>query len=257
MLFLVLAAGVVGAALHRLAAVSRFGFALEAIAAATLFAQHSLVSHVRAVSDALARHGIAAARAAVGRIVGRDVSVLDEAGVARAAIESAAENFSDGLVAPVFWYALLGLPGLLVFKMASTADSMIGHRSARHEAFGWAAARLDDLLNIVPARLSAVLFAAAAASIGANPGGALVAAGRDASRHRSPNAGWPEAAAAGALGLKLGGPRRYGETTVEGTWLNGGGRAEATRADIAAVIRLVDAAWVLVLALLLVIGLAR
>jgi hypothetical protein len=188
-------------------------------------------------------------------IVGRDTSVLDGAGVSRAAIESAAENFSDGLVAPVFWYALLGLPGLLVFKVVNTADSMIGHRSPRYEAFGWAAARLDDLMNLIPARLSALLIAAAAALAGGAAGHAAAAAWHDARFHRSPNAGWPEAAAAGALGLALGGPRRYGNLIVEGAWLNGQGRSEAGPDDIFAAIRLIDTAWALLLTAVMLIAL--
>ena len=224
-----------------------FGFAAEAIVVSILLAQKSLVDHVSAVADALTNGGLPAARTAVARIVGRDVSALDEAAVARAAIESAAENFSDGVVAPALCYALFGLPGLIVFKIISTADSMIGHRSPRYEAFGWAAARLDDILNFIPARFSAILVAAAAAMAGGNPREAIACALRDAKLHKSPNAGWPEAATAGALGLALGGPRRYGDAAIEGAWLNLGGRREAGPADIRAAVRLIDWAWGLLL----------
>lgn len=232
------------------------GIALEALAVAVLLAQKSLVEHVRAVAVALRRQGLAAGRQAVARIVGRDVAVLDAPGVARAAIESLAENFSDGLVAPAFWYALFGLPGLFVFKAVSTADSMIGHRSPRHEAFGWAAARLDDAMNYLPARLSALLIALAALLSGGDAKAALATAQADARRHRSPNAGWPEAAAAGALGLALGGPRRYGELVVDGAWLNGGGRRAADADDISRALRLVDTTWLALLLVAAISGLA-
>jgi adenosylcobinamide-phosphate synthase len=228
----------------------------ETAVAAIFLAQRSLVDHVAQVARRLDREGIDGGREAVAQIVGRDVSVLDEPGVSRAAIESLAENFSDGVVAPTLWYALLGLPGLFVYKIVNTADSMIGHRSPRHAAFGWAAARLDDLLNLVPARLTALLIAAAVALRGRSGLQALAAAWRDARLHKSPNAGWPEAAVGGALGLALGGPRRYGTLEVDGAWLNVQGRTEAGTADIRAAIRLVDAAWVILLALAVLIALA-
>ncbi len=221
---------------------------LEAIVVAVFLAEKSLIDHVTAVERALLAEGIEGGRRAVSMIVGRDVSVLDEAGVSRAAIESAAENFSDGVVAPAFWFLLLGLPGLFVCKVVNTANSMIGHRSARHEAFGWAAARFDDLLNFLPARLSVLLIGAAAAVSGKAAGAALRCARSDAAKHKSPNAGWPEAALAGALGLALGGPRRYGETAVDGAWLNPAGRQASGPADIRAAIRLIDAAWALLTA---------
>lgn len=227
---------------------------LEAILASVLLAQKSLVDHVLAVRHGLMQ-GLTEGRAAVTRIVGRDVNVLDEAGVARGAIESAAENFSDAVVAPIFWYALLGLPGLIVFKIVNTADSMIGHRSPRYEAFGWAAARFDDLLNLVPARLSALLIAAAALLTARSPRRALTFAWRDAYLHKSPNAGWPEAATAGALGLALGGPRRYEDRKVEGAWLNAEGRKDARTDDIRDAVRLIDVAWAILLALSALIAL--
>lgn len=230
-----------------------FGFAVNAVFAAVLLAQKSLLDHVAAVASALREQGLESGRQAVSLIVGRDVSALDEAGVSRAAIESAAENFADGVVAPAFWFLLLGLPGLLVFKAVNTADSMIGHRSPRYQAFGWAAARFDDLLNLVPSRLSAILIVTAAAVLkGCNGRAALSSALRDAPRHRSPNAGWPEAAAAGALGLALGGPRRYGDAAVDGAWLHEEGRRNAGEPDVAAAIRLIDVAWLILLALTLV-----
>jgi adenosylcobinamide-phosphate synthase len=165
-------------------------------------------------------------------IVGRNPKSLDEAGVSRAAIESLAENFSDGIVAPAFWLGLGGLPGAALYKATNTADSMIGHRTPRHEAFGWAAARFDDLVNLPASRLSALLIVGAAAlTRKASPWGAMRAVRRDASHHRSPNAGWPEAAMAGALGLRLAGPRVYGDVRVEDRWM-GDGRAEATAQDI-------------------------
>ena len=222
-------------------------FLIEVLFVAVLLAQKSLVDHVAAVALALDKDQLAGGRAEVAKIVGRDVSALDEAGVARAAIESAAENFSDGVVAPAFWYALLGLPGLIAFKIVSTADSMIGHRSPRYEAFGWAAARLDDGLNFVPARLSAALIWTAAAVTGRDAGKAIASAFRDARLHKSPNAGWPEAAMAGALGLALGGPRRYGELEVDGAWLNASGRPDAGANDIRAAVQLIDGAWVVLL----------
>jgi adenosylcobinamide-phosphate synthase len=231
-----------------------FGIAVETLVLAVFLAQKSLVDHVGRVAEALGSEGVAAGRRAVAMIVGRDTSVLDEGGIARAAIESAAENFSDGLVAPVFWYALLGLPGVLVFKIVNTADSMIGHRSPRFEAFGWAAARLDDAMNLVPARLSALLIAMAASGRGGTTWRAAEAAWRDARLHRSPNAGWPEAAAAGALGLALGGPRRYGDVVLEGAWLNRQGSREAGPEDIEGVIRLVDTAWALLLVAVVLIA---
>lgn len=203
-----------------------------ALLASSLIAQRSLHEHVARVADGLETGGLDAGRAAVSLIVGRDPDRLDEAGVARAAIESLAENFSDGVVAPAFWLGLAGLPGIALYKAINTADSMIGHRSERHLAFGWASARLDDLVNLPASRLSAVLLVAAAATDReADAAGAWRAVWRDAGRHRSPNAGWPEAATAGALGLRLAGPRVYGAVRVEDGWM-GDGRAAAGAADI-------------------------
>ena len=209
-----------------------FGLIGVAVVASTLIAQRSLHQHVADVATALEQGGVIAGRTAVAKIVGRDVGALDAAGVARAAIESLAENFSDAVVAPVFWMAIAGLPGAALYKAINTADSMIGHRTPRHEAFGWAAARLDDLVNLPASRLSALLLVAAAMlSKNAAAAAAWRAVLRDASRHRSPNAGYPEAAMAGALGLSLAGPRVYGGVIIDDATM-GDGRRDATAADI-------------------------
>jgi adenosylcobinamide-phosphate synthase len=231
------------------------GIVWAAIVASTLIAQRSLREHVARVAAALERDGLAAGRAAVAHIVGRDPQALDEAGVARAAIESLAENFSDGVVAPAFWLAATGLAGGAAYKAINTADSMIGHRTPRHDAFGWAAARLDDLVNLPASRLSALLIvAAAAATPGASAGNAWRAVIRDAPRHRSPNAGYPEAAMAGALGLALAGPRVYGGVEVEDAVM-GDGRRDATAADIRAALRLYRRADAMLIGLVAVVAL--
>jgi adenosylcobinamide-phosphate synthase len=228
----------VASVLERSLGLLSFGVVGTALLASTLIAQRSLYDHVIGVVSALEHCGIAGARKEVSQIVGRDTQALDEAGVARAAIESLAENFSDGVVAPVCWLALGGLAGGAVYKAINTADSMIGHRTARYEAFGWAAAKLDDLVNLPASRLSALLIiAAAAATPGASAKRAWRAVRRDARRHRSPNAGFPEAAMAGALGLALAGPRVYGGVRVEDAVM-GDGRREATPADIRAALAL-------------------
>ncbi len=235
---LVAAASGIGWIVHLVCRGTLVGAAVEAFAVGVLLAQRSLDQHVASVATALRTGGLLAGRRAVSHIVGRDPRQLDASGVARAAIESLAENFSDGVVAPVFWYLLLGLPGLFAYKTANTLDSMIGHQSPRYRAFGWAAARLDDLVNFVPARLSGFLFAAAAAfAANGRPHRAVVIMLRDAKKHRSPNAGWPEAAMAGALGLALAGPRHYAEGVVNDPWL-GDGRAQATPSDIGRALRL-------------------
>jgi len=219
--------------IERLLAGSQSGFVVLVLIAAMLPAQKSLESHVEAVAEALETGGLEAGRKAVSMIVGRDPEQLDEAGVCRAAVESLAENFSDGIVAPAFWLGMAGLGGGAAYKAANTADSMIGHRSARHEAFGWAAARFDDLINLPASRLSGGLFVAAACLLpGASPKAAMAAIRRDARHHRSPNAGWPEAAMAGALGIALAGPRSYGGEMIEARFMGSGGRAELTAADI-------------------------
>ena len=207
-------------------------FAACALLASALLAQRSLDSHVMAVADALEKQGLTAGREAVAMIVGRDTKDLDEAGVSRAAIESLAESFSDGVVAPLFWMALAGLPGALAYKAINTADSMVGHKTPRHLHFGWAAARIDDLVNLPASRLAALWLALAALlSPGLSARRAFTTAWRDAGRHESPNAGWPEAAMAGALGVRLMGPRSYDGEGVAGPWL-GDGRTLVTARDI-------------------------
>ncbi len=208
------------------------GLLVTAVLASTLLAQRSLDDHVADVAAALERVGLDAGRLAVSQIVGRDPNVLDEAGVSRAAIESLAENFSDGVVAPLFWLVVAGLPGALVYKTINTADSMIGHKSERYLAFGWAAARTDDIVNLPASRLAALWFVIAAPFVrGASARDAVRTIRRDALRHRSPNAGWPEAAMAGALGFKLAGPRVYGGKIVDDHFM-GNGRADLDAADV-------------------------
>jgi adenosylcobinamide-phosphate synthase len=231
------ASAIAGLAVSWLGTFGIFGEVLQVALASSLLAQRSLNDHVEAVADALENQGLEAGRAAVAKIVGRNANCLDAAGVARAAIESLAENFSDGVVAPAFWMALCGISGALLYKATNTADSMIGHKTPRLRAFGWAAARLDDVVNIPAARLSALLLAAAAGLGGGSPAAACRAVWRDARKHRSPNAGWPEAAMAGALGLRLAGPRVYGDELVEDAFM-GAGRREAKPADIRRALRL-------------------
>lgn len=210
-----------------------YGWTLELGLAWMLIAQRSLFEHVLAVAKALKDNGLAGGRAAVSMIVGRDVTKLDDHGVARAAVESCAENFGDGVVAPVFWYVLFGVPGLLIYKTVNTLDSMIGHKTERFRAFGVTSARLDDLMNLIPARLSGLLFVLASFFVPtANPYRALKVMLRDASKHRSPNAGWPEGAMAGALGLALSGPRHYPEGPSKEPWIGHELKARATQQDI-------------------------
>lgn len=201
-----------------------WGWIAVAILAWPALAQRSLFDHVRAVGDRIDAGHLSGARAAVGLIVGRDTAALDQAGVARAAIESLAESFCDGVVAPLFWLLLLGLPGIWAYKAVNTADSLIGHREARWRAFGWAPARFDDLLNLIPARLSGLLLCLAG-------GGGWRMMWRDARSHASPNAGWPEAAMAGALGLRLAGPIAYDGVMHDKPWI-GDGTSEAGGVDI-------------------------
>lgn len=200
--------------------------------AAIFIAQKSLYQHVAAVRDGLARGGLAGGRKSVAMIVGRDPEQLDEAGVSRAAIESCAENFSDGVVAPVFWFALLGLPGLIAYKAVNTADSMIGHKSDAYIDFGWASARFDDLVNLPASRLSGLLIALAAPLAGGSPRKAFKVISADAGKHRSPNAGWPEAAMAGALDIALAGPRIYPGYSVNDPYMNEAGARNPTATDI-------------------------
>lgn len=233
---------------------SVFALLLTAIIGSSLLSQQSLAMHVQAVADALDTGGLRSGRQAVSMIVGRDPDTLDHAGVCRAAIESLAENFSDGIVAPAVWLGAGGLVGGVAYKAVNTADSMIGHRTSRHEAFGWAAARFDDLINLPASRLTALLIVIAAcfvANTDAKQSWETVR--RDARRHRSPNAGWPEAAMAGALGLALAGPRVYGGIVVDDAFMGQGGRREATSADIRRALslyRMADALLILLFAVL-------
>ena len=236
-----LLAGIVGGAafiIERGFLILPFGLIGVGVIASTLIARRSLHQYVARVADALDNAGLVGGREAVSHIVSRDTKALDEAGVARAAIESLAENFSDGVVAPVLWMIIVGLPGAAIYKAVNTADSMIGHRTARFQAFGWAAARLDDLLNLPASRLSALLIiAAAAATKGTSASAAWHAVRRDARHHRSPNAGYPEAAMAGALGLALAGPRIYAGIHVDDAFM-GNGRYAAKTNDIRAALGL-------------------
>ena len=222
-------AAALGWAVQSMLASEWAGVVVVGVLAWPLVALRSLHDHVAAVAKPLVSGDIAAARLAVGQIVGRDPAMLDDAGIARASIESLAENASDGIVAPVFWGALFGLPGILGYKAINTLDSMIGHRTERHEAFGWAAARIDDLANIIPARLTGLMFVLLAP----DRSQAWSCTLRDARRHRSPNAGWPEAAIAGALGVRLSGPRIYHGPVADEPWLNEAAR-DAAAADILA-----------------------
>ena len=216
LILLVLVVGAGWALQHLLlASLGGWGWIAIAILAWPALAQRSLFDHVRAVGERIDTGDLVGARTAVGMIVGRDTAALDEAGVARAAIESLAESFCDGVAAPLFWLLLLGLPGVWAYKAVNTADSLIGHREERWRAFGWAAARFDDLLNWIPARLSGVLLCLAG-------GRGWRVLWRDARRHASPNAGWPEAAMAGVLGLRLAGPVAYDGVMHDKPWIGDG-----------------------------------
>ncbi|ORE94782.1 adenosylcobinamide-phosphate synthase CbiB [Aurantimonas sp. 22II-16-19i] len=267
---LLLGALILGGFVSALAdALGLLGMIGEAAIVAVFLAHKSLVDHVRAVGTALRDGGLAEGRRAVAMIVGRDPEQLDRPAVIRAAIESLAENASDGVVAPAFWYLIFGLPGLLAYKVVNTADSMIGHMDARYRDFGFASAKLDDLMNVIPARATAGLFALAARLGGLLPGGGrrpavpapsvraiMATTRRDARLHRSPNAGWPETAMAAALGLALGGPRRYRDLIVDAPMLNADGRRSASLEDLANAIRLFDRAMGIMLAVVVVALLA-
>ncbi|MDB9962906.1 adenosylcobinamide-phosphate synthase CbiB [bacterium] len=224
------------------------GIWAEVIVGAVLLAQKSLVEHVQRVGDAL-RLSLGEARRAVAMIVGRDVRDMDAPAVARGAIESAAENLSDGVIAPAFWFAIGGLPGLLAYKIVNTADSMIGYRTPKYENFGWAAAKLDDILNWIPARLTALLI------WGITRRGSWGDIAADASLHRSPNAGWPEAAMAPALGVSLSGPRSYDGVIEDFDWVHAEGRKDAGPDDIDGAVDMLWKAWALGLALAAMIAL--
>ena len=251
LIFLVGAAAILGLVVERLCRNQLFGGVVEALLIAVLVTQRSLHEHVAAVAEAIDTGGVAAGRSAVRHIVGRDPTSLDVHGVARAAIESLAENFSDGVVAPVFWYLLLGLPGLFAYKMANTLDSMIGHRTPRYRSFGWAAARFDDLVNLMPAPISGLLLVIAAVfAKNSRPDRALAIMLRDGRKHDSPNAGWPESAMAGALDLALAGPRRYSGGLVTDPWL-GDGSPRAATSDIVRALHLYKLACLIEAGLLL------
>ncbi|MDE1917425.1 MAG: cobalamin biosynthesis protein CobD [Sphingomonadales bacterium] len=226
------------------------GIVLGGVLAWPLLAARSLHDHVAAVARPLAGGDVAGARRAVAMIVGRNPDALDTAGIARAAGESLAENTSDGVIAPLFWGLLLGLPGIAAYKAINTLDSMIAYRTPRHLAFGWAAARIDDIANLVPARLSGLLYALAST----RPFTALRVMVKDARHHRSPNAGWPEAGFAGALGIRLSGPRLYAEGPSRDAWLNAGApdpTARDLRAGLALYIRVVALAAAILLLIML------
>jgi adenosylcobinamide-phosphate synthase len=230
------------------------GFILAVVIVAALIAAGSLDQHVRAVAAALRNDGLAGGRQRIAKIVGRDPEVLDQAAICRAAIESLAENASDGVTAPALWYLIGGLPGMIAYKAINTADSMIGHMSERYQAFGWAAAKLDDLVNWPASRLTGLIFIAAASVVpGTSASSAWQAFCRDARLHRSPNAGWPEAAMAGALGLRLAGPRVYDGVLVQDHWM-GDGRAEATVEDIERALTIYRTAFAGTLLIVAVIG---
>ncbi|MGZ8417100.1 MAG: adenosylcobinamide-phosphate synthase CbiB [Methyloceanibacter sp.] len=246
--------GVIAVVIEQVLLLLPFGLIAVAILASTMLAQRSLFVHVANVADALEEGGVDAGRMAVAQIVGRDTAELDAAGVARAAIESLAENFSDGVVAPTIFMVIAGLPGAALYKAINTADSMIGHRSERHQDFGKTAAQLDDIVNLPASRLSALLIVAAAAMTkDASASSAWIATWRDAPKHVSPNAGYPEAAMAGALGLALGGPRTYEGTEVDGASM-GDGRREAGVADIRAALDLYSRADGLLIAIVAVLA---
>ncbi|MCL4139697.1 UNVERIFIED_CONTAM: hypothetical protein GTU68_035649 [Idotea baltica] len=224
------------------------GPVVETLCAAILLAQKSLVQHVAAVAKAL-RRSLPDARKTVAMIVSRDCRDMTEPQIARSAIESAAENLSDGVVAPAFWFLIGGLPGILVYKAVNTADSMIGYRNDRYLAFGWAAARLDDVLNLIPARLTGLMIALLAGQLRQWP-----AITQDARAHRSPNAGWPEAAMARALDLALAGPRSYDGKLRQLAWVNGDARKDIGASDIDAAVKMLWRVWALMLALVIAIA---
>jgi adenosylcobinamide-phosphate synthase len=232
LVFLVIGGLLAGAGLHFVCERIPFGDFLVVVIAAVFIAQKSLYQHVAAVRDGLVSGGLEGGRKAVSMIVGRDPNQLDEAGVSRAAIESCSENFSDGVVAPVFWFAVLGLPGLLAYKAVNTADSMIGHKNEKYSDFGWASARFDDLINLPASRLSGLFIALSAPIASGSIKKSLSCILKDSGQHRSPNAGWPEAAMAGALNLALAGPRVYPGYTVEDPYMNISGRKNALAEDV-------------------------
>ncbi|GJM03448.1 MAG: cobalamin biosynthesis protein CobD [Rhodomicrobium sp.] len=234
-----------------------WGLAMELVITAVMLSGRSLYEHVRDVGEALKFKTVEEARLAVGQIVGRDTSALDDRGVARAAIESGAENLSDGFIAPVLFYLIGGLPGLLLYKAVNTADSMIGHKNQRFIGFGWAAARLDDLLNWVPARLSGLLITLLAHLLCGRGREAWRVMLKDAGKHSSPNAGWPEAAMAGAIGIAVAGPRVYRDMMKQDPWINAPGRLDSGPEDIYQALRVIKSSVFATVLLVSVIGLLR
>ncbi len=239
---LVLGAWVIGAVIAALP----FGWLWSLLLTAILLAQRSLADHVRDVGNAL-RLSLGDGRADVAKIVGRDTRGMDGSAVARSAIESGAENLSDGVVAPAFWFLVAGLPGILIYKVINTADSMVGYRNHRYEEFGWASAKLDDAVNWIPARLTATLIVAAHMRWDV-----WAVVRRDAGLHRSPNAGWPEAAMAGVLGTALSGPRSYDGEMRDFPFVYPEGRHQVTANDIDACVSVLWRAWALCLGLVVV-----
>ncbi|MEM9318070.1 MAG: adenosylcobinamide-phosphate synthase CbiB [Pseudomonadota bacterium] len=224
------------------------GWVWEVLFAGILLAQRSLADHVAAVAFGLGQN-LEEGRRAVAMIVGRDIATMDGSAVARAAIESAGENVSDGVVAPAFWFAVAGLPGMMAYKIINTADSMIGYRTERYIEFGWAAARLDDVLNWVPARLTALLIALSHQDLSA-----WRLALAEAPLHRSPNAGWPEAALARVLGVAISGPRSYGGKIEDHPYVNGTGRRVLGAFDIERAVGSLWRVWIGLLAIVIIIG---
>ncbi|EAQ08059.1 adenosylcobinamide-phosphate synthase CbiB [Yoonia vestfoldensis] len=236
---------VVGAGLFGLILDALPGTIIDILIVAVLLAQKSLADHVRAVGNAL-RLSLGDGKRAVAMIVGRDTQAMDRPAVARSAIESAAENLSDGVIAPAFWFLIAGLPGLLIYKIVNTADSMIGYRTPCHAEFGWAAARFDDLINLIPARLTAAMIWAVTSR--PDPRGILA----DAPLHRSPNAGWPEAAMAHGLDIALSGPRSYDGQLRDYPFVNGGGEHDLTPDDIDRAVGVLWKTWAVMLILALI-----
>lgn len=253
LIFLITLVGGVSIGIILLSQKVAWGWVVQLVLCATLLASRSLHDHVLTVASAMRQDGLAAGRDAIAQIVGRDPRQLDEAAISRAAIESLAENTSDGVVAPLFWGLLAGLPGMAIYKAVNTADSMIGHRNERYEWFGKTSARLDDVLNFIPARITGFVFVVVAATIRMS-GAAFKAMWRDASKHLSPNAGWPEAAMAGGLGCRLGGPRNYdSDVVIEGAWL-GDGTEDVSGGDILRALQIYKRTIFLIGVMLLVVG---
>ncbi|NVK35145.1 MAG: cobalamin biosynthesis protein [Rhodobacteraceae bacterium] len=256
LLLLLAISSLIGLLVHWFASQIPFGWLLEVLAGFTLIAQRSLYDHVKAVKDGLMDEGLEGGRKAVSMIVGRDPAQLNESGIARAAIESCAENFSDGVVAPIFWFLILGLPGLIAYKAVNTADSMIGHKNQRYSDFGWASARFDDLVNLPASRLAGLLIAISAPVAKGSPLFAVKTIFKDAAKHRSPNAGWPESAMAGALDIALAGPRIYPGYSVDDAFLNAFGRQTIGVSAISDSLKILQASCTLLAILVVIVALS-